>query len=370
MDKIVLPPGVEQIREYNASVRLGHTGNLDEIETFLKSINYEINQLLMLNTIAACHGHVSIVKWILENTPFDANPEINKPQLILDLIRKNNHVDVLKVCLENPRMLHVLKTTRFVFSIVYQDSMQENNVATLDYAAVDAVESDQIEILAALYPHISSEIHDIYPNSSPNSVKQEVLKILIQKHATNKNMTWLAMIQTILDDVSYDPSYPHDNDPIQVAIKCGNVEIVRLLLSHQRVKICEDTIDDGLMTDACMHSDSDAGIEILKMFLEDPRFMPSRDANSPIHTLAHDSHNRGLAYIMNCPRIRWDWFGRPSPLAKCVENINMEGVRILLSQRQYNPCMNNNDAYFAAKEIQSTHPEFLAELSIKPFPSK
>ena len=124
------------------------------------------------------------------------------------------------------------------------------------------------------------------------------------------------------------------------------------------------------MTDACMHSDSDAGIEILKMFLEDSRFMPSRNANSPIHTLAHDSHNRGLAYILNCPCIRWDWFGQPSPLAKCVENKNMEGVRILLGQCLYNPCMNNNDAYYAAKAIQSTHPEFAAELSNNSFPSK
>jgi hypothetical protein len=249
-----------------------------------------------------------------------------------------------------------LKTERKVFTVIDHDSIQEHNFALVDYAAMEVVESGKFEILTLLYPHLTSERHAMYPDSCTLSVKDIILTHLIQ------NNVGRSMIQTILDDESYDPSYPHDNVPLQEAIEHSNVEIVMLLLSHPRVKICEDTVDDGLMTKACIYSDSDAGVEILKLLLDDPRFNPSRDANDPMDTLAHYCRNSGLACIVNCSRIRWDWFGRPSPLAKCVKNKNMEGVRILLDQSQYDPCMNNNEAYEVAKEMQSTHPEFMTEL--------
>jgi hypothetical protein len=268
----------------------------------------------------------------------------------VDEIIAKNQPDVLRIHLDS------LKNERKVFTIIDNDLIQEHNFAFLDYVAMEAVESDRFTILALLYQHLSSERHTMEPDSCPLSVKDLILTHLIQQ---NKGR---AMIQTILDDESYDPSYPHDNAPLQEAIKHSNVEIIALLLAHPRVKICEDTLDDGLMTLACLHSDSDAGVQILQMFLDDSRFNPSRDANGPIHTLAYYSLNRGLACIMNCPRIRWDWFGSPSPLARCVENKNMEGVGILLSEPRYDPCMNNNDAYHAAKSIQDTHPEFMAEL--------
>jgi hypothetical protein len=268
----------------------------------------------------------------------------------VDEIIAKNQPDVLRMHLDT------LKNERKVFTIVENDSIQEHNFAFLDYVAMEAVESDRFTILALVYQHLSSERHVMEPDSCSFCVKDLILMHLIQQ---NKERS---MIQTILDDKSYDPSYPHDNAPLQEAIKHSNAEIVALLLAHPHVKICEDTLDDGLMTLACLHSDSYAGAQILQMFLDDSRFNPSRDANGPIHTLAYFSRNRGLACIMNCPRIRWDWFGIPSPLAKCVKNKNMEGVRILLSEPRYDPCINNNDAYAAAREIQSTHPEFLAEL--------
>ena len=279
----------------------------------------------------------------------------NKVPDMEDIV-KNNRIDELRACLENSHILHDLKTNRVVFSTVDHDSIQEHSMAALDYAALEAAESDKLEIVELLYPHLSSERHLVDPDTGALSVKDLILKHLIQKN------TGRSMIQTILDDTSYDPSYPHDNMPLQEAIADSNVELVRLILHHPRVTICEDTLDDGLMSHACRRADSEAGIEILKMFLDDPRFNLSRDANQAIHTLAYYSLNVGLACIVNHPRIRWDWFGIPSPLAKCVENTNMEGVRILLSQPLYDPCLNNNDAYHVAKSIQSTHPEFMAEL--------
>jgi hypothetical protein len=361
----LLPLGIQEDENFAPDLRLGSTGSLEEIQAYLISINYEINHLLMLNTIATCHNRANVVRWILENTHFDKEPERNHQYYIMRFIVLNNSVDVLRVCLENETMRNILKTSQEIQTQISHfpgrdDRIIEEYIGTLDLAIVDAAEARHPELALALYPHVSSTTYEIFPYS----VKHTVLIRAIFEYSDSKSPQWMTLCQTILDDESYDPSNPHSNEPLNIAVQLNSVIHVKHMLNHPRITICEYTSDEDLMTEVCEYANTPDGLEVFKLFLNDARINPSRDANHIIHDLTRKGaeYNAALRHAMTCERIRWDWFGWPTPLTTCVSNQNIEGVRILLSEPRYDPCMRENEAVLAAEEIMEASPEIMLEL--------
>jgi hypothetical protein len=362
---ILLPAGVQDDRHFGTDIHLGRSGSLAEIQAYLASINYEINHLLMLNTVAANCNRADIVKWILENTPFDINPEQNHQYYILRYIVQNNSLDVLRVCLENETMRNILKQSTEIQTQITRSEMNndimEEYVGSLDIAIVESAEARLPTLALALYPYVSSTEYELFPYS----VKHHVLIQAIMAFTETGRPEWFTLFQTILNDESYNPSFPHDNEPLNLAVQLNSVEQVKYMLNHPRIEICEDTNDGEIMAEVCEYSNTPNGFEVFKLFLQDERIDPSRDANQILHFLAAKGvkYNNALRHIvLSCDRIRWDWFGWPTPLTRCVKKQNIEGLRILLAQPRYDPCMYENEAMRAAEEIMDSNPEFMLEL--------
>lgn len=130
------------------------------------------------------------------------------------------------------------------------------------------------------------------------------------------------------------------NNALQIAMKCKQSEIIKLLLVDKRYDLnFSYGFSYKLIDELCKYGD----VEILKMALTDERIDPSNNKNYPIQIAAKNGDIEIVKYLMADPRVN-PGDDNNYALNWAVDYNKLEVVKLLLTDPRVDATMNDNKA--------------------------
>jgi ankyrin repeat protein len=191
---------------------------------------------------------------------------------------------------------------------------------------------DAWSIIASFLP-ISEQFSLLYTSrciqqTALNNVLQDIKNttILFQESIRQGRVE---VVRLLLSENRVDPSYD-DDDAIQSASDNGHIEVVRLLLSDNRV-------DPSTYNNFAIQSASSNGhVEVVRLLLSDNRVDLSDQGNSAIRLASSNGHVEVVRLLLSDNRVDPSDCGNFA-IQSASSNGHVEVVRLLLSDNRVDP---------------------------------